>query len=71
MGQLAHVGGRVAHSQARSSPTLASVVFDSLLPDFHDFGDQISFVVVVCLPPHLFPIFLYAQHVETNTYPKK
>jgi len=41
MGQLAHRGGRAAHSQACFGPTLASVVFVLLLSEFHDFHDRI------------------------------
>ena len=71
LGWLAHEGGRVTHSRARSGPTLVSVVFGPLLPEFHDFHDQILFRCRGVLPPHLFPIYLYAQHVETNTYTKE
>jgi hypothetical protein len=40
-------------------------------PEFHDFHDRIPSCYHSVLPPHLFPIYLYAQHVETNTYPKR
>ena len=70
MGRLARVVGRAAHSQAYFGPTLASVVFVSLLSEIHDFRDRILFCCRGMLPPHLFLVFLYAQHVETNTYTK-
>ena len=66
-----HVGGQVAHSWAHFGITLVSVVFDLLLSKFHDFYDRIPFCRRGVLPPHLFSIYLYAQHREKNTYPKK
>ena len=68
MGHLAHVGGWAAHSQAHLGPTLVSMVFGPLLSKFHD---QISFCCHGVLPPHLFPVYLYAQHVETDTHKKE
>ena len=41
LGQLAHVGGRVARIRAYFGPTLASVVFGSLLSEFRGFLDRI------------------------------
>jgi hypothetical protein len=41
VGEPAHVGGWVAHSRACLGPTLVSVVCGPLLPEFHDFHDQI------------------------------
>jgi len=70
LGRPAHVGGWAAHSRARFGPTLASMVFGPLLSEFHDFCDRILFCCRGVLPPHLFLVYLYAQHVETNTYTK-
>ena len=71
VGRPAHRGDQAASSRARSGPTLVDVVLGPLLPEFLDFSDRIPFYCRGVLPPHLFPIFLYAQHVETNTYPKE
>ena len=54
MGRPAHVGGQVAHSRACFGPTLASVVFVSLLSGFRDFRDRILFRCRGVLFPHLF-----------------
>ena len=70
MGWLAHRGGQVAHSQAHSGLTLVDMVLGPLLSEFNDFREQIPSSCHGVLPPHLFPIYLCAQHVETNTYPK-
>jgi hypothetical protein len=65
------VDGQAAHSHAHSGLTLASVVLVSLHSEFHDFRDQILFCCSGVFPPHLFLVYLYSQHVETNTYTKK
>ena len=70
MGRPAHVKGWAARSRVRFGPTLVSVVYGPLLSEFRDFRDRILSCCHDVLPPHLFPIYLYAQHVETNTYPK-
>ena len=70
LGRPAHVGGRAAHSRVRFGPTLVSMVFGPLLSEFHDFCDRILFCCHGVLPPHLFPVYLDAQHVDTNTYTK-
>ena len=66
LGRLAHVGGQVAHSWAYFSPTLASVVFGPLLSEFHDFGDRILSCCCGVFAHTCFPVYLYAQHVETK-----
>jgi hypothetical protein len=71
MGQPTHVGGQAAHSQACSGPTLVSKVLSPLLPEFCDFRNRILYCCRGLSPPHLFPLYLYAQHMETNTYPKE
>ena len=72
MSWMAHVGGQAAHSRARFDPTLASVVFVQLLYlNFVILAIEFCLDVVVCFPHTCFPIYLYAQHVETNTYPKR
>ena len=71
LGRPALVGGQAAHSWASFGPTLASIVLVPLLSDFHDFRDRISFHYRGVLPPHLFFIYLYAKHVETNMYTKE
>ena len=71
MGQSAHRGDRAASPRARSGPSLVDVVLGPLLYEFHDFHDQISFCCRGVPSPYLFPIYLYAQHVETNTYTKE
>ena len=71
LGQPAHVIGRAAHSRVYFGPTLASVVLVSLLSESRDVRDQISSCCHGVLHPHLFPIYLFAQHVEINTYPKE
>jgi hypothetical protein len=58
-------------TRARSGPTLVSMVLVPLLSKIHDFHDWISFHCHGVLPSHSFPIYLYAQHVETNTYTKE
>ena len=70
MGQLTHRLGRAAYPGACSGPTLVDVVLGPLHSKIHDFCDRISFCCHGVLPPHLFPIYLYAQHVDTNTYTK-
>jgi hypothetical protein len=70
MGQAAHGGGLAAHSGGCSRPASSYVVFHLLLPEFHDFHDRILFCYRGVSPPHLFPVYLSAQHVETNIYPK-
>ena len=70
LGWPAHVGGWATHSRAHFGPTLVSVVYGPLLSEFRDFRDRILSCCHDVLPPHLFPIYLYAQHVETNTYSK-
>ena len=54
MGQLAHVGGWAAHSQARFGPTLVSVVFILLFSEFRDFHDQIPSCCRGVSHPYLF-----------------
>ena len=71
LGQLAHRVDRAAYPGACLGPTLLSVVLDSLLPEFCNFHDRISFCCCGVLPPHFFLVYLYAQHVETNTYTKE
>ena len=71
LGWPANRDGQVAHSHAHSGPTLVSVVFIPLLLAIHDFRDRTSFHCRGVLPPHLFSIYVYAQHVETNTYTKE
>ena len=64
--------GRAARSQAHLGPTLASAVLGPLLPEFRDLHDWISSLLSRCVSPTLvFLVYLYAQHVETNTYPKE
>ena len=70
LGWPANRDGQVAHSHAHSGPTLVSVVLVPLLSEFHDFCDRILFCCHGVLPPHLFPVYLDAQHVDTNTYTK-
>ena len=70
MGRPAHRDDWAACLRAHSGPSLVDVVFGPLLPEFSDFCDRITLCCHGVLPPHLFPIFLYAQHVETNTYTK-
>ena len=70
MGQPADAGGQAAHSRACFGPTLVSVVFILLLSEFHDFCDRIPSCCRGVSPPLLFPVYLYAQHVKTNTYPE-
>ena len=69
LGWQAHRVDPVACPEARSGPTLASMVLVPLLSEIHDFRDRVLFCYRGVPPPHLFPI--YAQHVETNTYTKK
>ena len=71
MGQSAHRDGWAAHSRAHLGPTLVSVVFVLLFSKFHDFCDRILFCCRGVLPPHLFLVYLYAQHMETNTNTKE
>ena len=71
VGRPDHRGDRAACFEAHLGPALVDVVLGPLLPEFHDFHDRISFCCRSVLPPHLFLVYLYAQHVETNTYPKK
>ena len=71
IGRPAHRGGRAAYSRVRFGPTLASVVLSPLLSEFHVFRDRISSCCCGVLLHTCFPVFLYAQHVETNTYPKR
>jgi len=71
MGWLAQVGDQMAWSKAHLGLALVDMVLGLLLPKFRDFHDRTLFCCGGVLPPHLFPIYLYAQHVETNTYPKE
>ena len=71
VGWLAHRGDGVAGPEAHLGLALVDVVLGPLLPEFHDFPNQILFYCRGVLPPNLFPIYLYAQHVETNTYIQK
>ena len=71
VGRLAHVGSWAAHSRARFGPTLVSVVFGPLLSEFHDFHDQIPFCRRGVLPHTFFPVYLYAQHLETKHISKR
>ena len=69
VGHQGHRGDQVACSEARLGPTLVNVILGLLLPKFHDFHDWILLCCHGVLPPHLFPIYLYAQHdniIESN-----
>ena len=69
MGRPAHVGGRAAHSWARSGPTLASVVLSLLLPEFCDFHDRILSWCWGVSPPHLWqnhPIYESTSTMATT-----
>jgi hypothetical protein len=71
VGRSTQEGYRVAYPKAHSSLSLVNVVLGTLLLEFCDFHDWILFRCRGVLPPHLFPIYLYAQYVETNTYTKE
>ena len=69
IGQPTHVGGQAAHSQARSGPTMASVVCGPLLPEFCDFHNRIPFCCHGVSPPTCF-LFTFMHNMwRQNTYP--
>ena len=70
VGRLARRGDEVAWPEAHLDPALVDVALGPLLLEFHDFRDRILFYCRGVLPPHLFPVYLDAQHVDTNTYTK-
>jgi hypothetical protein len=71
VGRPTQRGDRVAWLEAHSGLALVDVVLGPLLSEFHDFHDRILLCCQGVLPPHLFPIYLYAQYMERNTYPKR
>ena len=71
VGWLAHRGDGVAGPEAHLGLALVDVVLGLLLLEFCDFRDRILLYCRGVLPSHLFHVYLYAQHVETNTYIQK